>query len=257
MDVVTQVLAARSRDASGLRQMLGASVVAHAVLAILVVFMPAGLFGSFEREPEHVMTISLGGPPGPRTGMTTMGGRPVQSVPVETKKTVEAIRPPAARTPEMIEPTKNKPKVSPTKVENAVKTPTSRTPTKGDELRKGSAVAETGGRGQGFGLSGGLGGVSGYLDTANFCCPEYIATMLDLVRRNWDSKQQSVGTTVVKYTIMPDGRITSVQVEKSSGYPSLDFMASRALQLTAKLPPLPQAFTEPSLTVHIVFEYQR
>ncbi len=34
-------------------------------------------------------------------------------------------------------------------------------------------------------------------------------------------------------------------------------MASRAMLLTRKLPPLPAAFTEPSLTVHLVFEYQR
>jgi TonB family protein len=258
MDAVTQILAARPREADSLRQMAGVSLAVHVVLGVVLVFSPVGYFGASQREPENVMVISLGGPVGPRTGMTTMGGRPVQSVPTETKKAIEPVRPPAARTPEMIEPTKNKPKVSPTKVENAAKTPTSRTPTKGEEVRKGSAVAETFGKGQGFGLSsGGGGGTEGYLDTANFCCPEYISTMLELIRRNWDSKQQSVGKTMVKYTIMPDGTITSVQVERSSGYQGLDFLASRSLQLTRKLPPLPTAFTEPSLTVHLVFEYTR
>jgi TonB family protein len=258
MDAVTQVLATRPRDADSLGQMAGVSLAAHIVFGLALMFSPIGYFGGAEKEPENVMVISLGGPVGPRTGMTTMGGRPVQSVPTETKKAIEPVRPPAARTPEMIEPTKKQPKVSPTKVENSAKTPSSRTPTKGEELRKGSSPSETGARGQGFGLSsGGGGGTEGYLDTANFCCPEYISTMLELIRRNWDSKQQSVGKAMVKYTIMPDGTITGVQVERSSGYQTLDFLASRSLQLTRKLPPLPSAFTEPSLTVHLVFEYTR
>jgi TonB family protein len=62
---------------------------------------------------------------------------------------------------------------------------------------------------------------------------------------------------VVKYTIQRDGTLTNIQVEKPSGYPTLDFLAVRALQLTRKLPPLPAPFTEPSLTVHLVFEYTR
>ena len=44
-------------------------------------------------------------------------------------------------------------------------------------MQKGTAVAETGAQGQGFGLSSGGGGDGGYLDVANFCCPEYLATM--------------------------------------------------------------------------------
>jgi TonB family protein len=203
------------------------------------------------------MMISLGGAPGPRTGgMTTVGARPVQQV-SESPKAIEPVRPPAARAPEMVEPTKNVPKKLETKTDNPAKDPRSRTPTKGEEIRKGTAVAETSARGQGFGLTTtGGGGTGSYLDTANFCCPEYLGTMLDLIRRNWDSKQQSVGMTVVKYTIQRDGSV-NVLVEKSSGSQALDFMANRALLLTRKFPPLPPAFTEPSLTVHLVFEYQR
>lgn len=238
--------------------MLGASVAAHLLLLAVVYLAPASWLGGLhDVEPENVMTISLGGPPGPRTGLTTMGGRPVQTVPTETKKIIEPVRPPAAREPEMIEPRRDAPKRSETKVRDTAKDPRSRTPTTGADIRKGTAVADTSGRGQGFGLSSGGGGTGSYLDTANFCCPEYIATMLDLVNRNWDSKQQSAGTVVVKYTIQRDGRLTDVLVEKSSGYQTLDFVASRALQLTRQLPPLPAAFTEPSLTVHLVFEYQR
>jgi TonB family protein len=239
--------------------MLGASTLAHAALVAVVVLGPASWFGArIVEEERNVMTISLGGAPGPRDGgFTPMGGRPVQEAITETKPAVEPVRPPAARTPEMIEPTKVAPKRPETKTRDDAKDPRGRTPTKGQEVQKGSSVAETGGRGQGFGLSPGGGGTGSYLDTANFCCPEYISLMLDLIKRNWDHNQQASGTALVKYTIQRDGTLTAIQVEKSSGYQALDYMASRSLVLTRKLPPLPAAFTEPSLTVHLVFEYQR
>jgi TonB family protein len=258
MDVVTQIVTGRGHEVDGLRRMLGVSAATHVVLIAIVALAPGSWFGARTADqPENVMVISLGGPPGPRTGMTTLGGRPVQTVPVDSKQAIQPVRPPAAREPEMIEPRKAAPKKTEAKVQQDAKDPKSRTPTVGEEIRKGSSVAETGARGQGFGLSSGGGGTGSYLDTANFCCPEYIATMVDLIRRNWDSKQQSVGVATVKYTIQRDGTLTAVQVEKSSGYATLDLLANRAVLLTRKLPPLPTAFSEPSLTVHLVFEYQR
>lgn len=258
MDAVSQVITTRARQPDGLQSTLGASLLAHLGLIAVVFFMPAAWFGDTEQAPEVVMTVSLGGPVGPRDGgMTQMGGRPVQAV-AEAKRSIEPVRPPAAATPEMIEPKKSAPKKAEAKVTTTAKTPTGRTPTRGEEVRKGSAVsADASARGQGFGLSSGGGGTGSYLDTANFCCPEYIALMLEEIRNNWDYRQQASGTALVKYTILRDGSITAIQVEKSSGYAALDFLATRALQATRKIQPLPAAFTEPSLTVHLVFEYQR
>src|ERR687888_350689 len=55
-----------------------------------------------------------------------------------------------------------------------------RTPTKGPQTRFGSTVAETGTRGQGFGLSSGGGPGSGStLDVADFCCPDYLMLMIE------------------------------------------------------------------------------
>jgi TonB family protein len=257
VDAVTEIVTLRSREADGLTQMVGASVLVHLVVVAVIMFGPDSWFGRIEAAPENVMVISLGGAPGPRSGgMTAIGGRPVQQV-TESPKAIEPVRPPAARVPEMIEPTKVVKRPEP-KVLDAAKDPRSRTPTKGQEVQKGTAVAETSNRGQGFGLTTtGGGGTGSYLDTANFCCPEYISVMLDLIRRNWESKQQSAGVALVKFTIQRDGSLTGGIVEKTSGYPTLDFLATRALQLTRKLPPLPDAFTEPSLTVHLAFEYQR
>jgi TonB family protein len=258
MDAVTQVIAARSTHTDTMQSTLGVSVLAHLGLVAAVFFAPASWFGNTPPPEQVVMTISLGGPVGPRDGgMTPMGGRPVQAV-AEAKRAVEPVRPPAARTPEMIEPKKTAPKKAEAKVTETTKTPTGRTPTKGEEVRKGSAVsAAQSARGQGFGLSSGGGGTGSYLDTGNFCCPEYIALMLEQIRSNWQSQQQASGVVLMKYTIQRDGTITGILVERSSGYATLDFMAQRALQLTRRLPPLPQAFTEPSLTVHLTFEYTR
>lgn len=258
MDAVSEVIAARARADVGIQNTLGFSVLAHLALIAAVFFAPSWWFGSGTPAEQVVMTISLGGPIGPRDGgMTTMGGRPVQAI-AEAKRAIEPVRPPAARAPEMIEPKKTAPKKAESKITETAKTPSGRTPTKGEEIRKGSAVsAAPSARGQGFGLSSGGGGTGSYLDTANFCCPEYIGLMVEQIRSNWDYRQQATGMVMVRFTIQRDGTIANVQVERSSGYPTLDFLATRALQLTGKLPPLPQPYTEPTLGVHLSFEYSR
>src|SRR5437762_3492037 len=79
---------------------------------------------------------------------------------------VEKTRPPAR-------PGETRPRA----LEDVAKAPDGRGTTlaRGNELRAGSAVAETGARGQGFGLTTGGGtGVSGTLDVGDFCCPDYI-----------------------------------------------------------------------------------
>lgn len=255
MDAVSEVLTARAAKADGLTSMVGWSAMCHLVLVAAVAFVPAHWWGAEPPAPEVIMQISLGGAVGPRDGgLATLGGRAIQqAVPVETKRPVEPVRPPAAQTPAMIEPTKAPPRKTPdNKV--AAKDPRSRVPTKGAEVRPGSTVAETGGKGLGFGLSAGGGGVGLKLDVANFCCPEYLATMLDLINRNWSSRQQATGTTAMRFVIQRDGRIADVAVEQSSGNGNLDYLSQRALVLT-KLPPLPPGYDQPALTVRLYFPY--
>src|SRR5262245_13709890 len=159
MDAVSAVLVQRAHDTERLTPLIGWSAVIHVVLTIVVAIVPASWLGAIKSEPEVVMQISLGGAIGPRDGgLSTLGGRPTQVEATETKEVVEPVRPPAAKAPEMVEPTKTAPKkLTPTaKVE--AKDPKSRTPTKGEKVEQGSAVAQTAGRGQGFGLSAGGGG---------------------------------------------------------------------------------------------------
>ena len=60
----------------------------------------------------------------------------------------------------------------------------------------------------------------------------------------------------MKFTILRNGTIQSPQVERSSGFAALDNSSMRALQLT-RLAPLPAAFENPTLTVHLRFDYTR
>ena len=255
MDAVSEVLVARTQKSDGIGSMVGASVAAHVVLVALFVLLPAGWFGAEKKEPENIMQISLGGPVGPDiAGLNVAGARPIQQV-SESPKSVEPVRPPAAKTPEMVLPTKAPPKkTTPNKVE--AKDPRSTRPTKGAEVTKGTAVAETSAKGQGFGLSSGMGGEGGYLEVGNFCCPQYLATMRNAIMSNWNSRQGAAGRTHMRFVIRKDGSIVDVSVQRSSGVQTLDYYAQRALLLT-KLPPLPVGYDEPTLAVHLYFDYQR
>jgi TonB family protein len=154
-------------------------------------------------------------------------------------------------------PTPNFREVKAPSVKQAPEEARGRTPTRGAEVTAGSAVAETGTRGQGFGLSSGGAGLGSTLDVANFCCPDYIVLMTDLIRRSWNRTAEVSGQTTIKFTIQRDGRITEPALEKSSGYTALDLNAQRAVMITRQLPPLPAAFSNPTLTVHLDFQYQR
>jgi TonB family protein len=257
MDAVSEVLIARAAKDDGLTSMLGASALAHVVLVLAFVILPAAWFGASNKQPETIMQISLGGPIGPNDGgMNVLGGRTIQqAVPVEPKKPIEPVRPPAAKAPEMVLPTKAPPrKAEPNKVE--AKDARSTRPTKGAEVQQGSSVAETKGKGFATGLSSGGGGEGGHLEVANFCCPEYLTTMAARIKANWNSQVGASGRTTMRFVIQKDGRIVDITVEQSSGYEAMDSYAKRALML-AKLPPLPDGYTEQALAVHLYFDYVR
>jgi len=257
MDAVSEVLIARAPKGDGMSSMLTASAAAHVTLLLAFVFTPAWWLGADNKPPETIMQISLGGPIGPSDGgLSTLGGRTIQqAVPVEPKKPIEPVRPPAAKAPEMVMPTKAPPKkTEPNKVE--AKDPRSNRPTKGAEVQQGTSVADTKAKGMGFGLSSGMGGEGGRLEVGDFCCPEYLAAMSNLIKRNWNSQVGAVGRTHLRFVIQKDGRIVDITVEQSSGVETMDSYAKRALLLT-KLPPLPAAYPEAALAVHLYFDYQR
>ena len=250
---VSDVIAARATGADHLGATLVWSVAAHVVLVALVASMPAWR-SQADETPATVMNISLGGAPGPTNGgMTPIAGRVVQA-PEPEEPPQRAERPPAVAEPEMGLPT---PRPERVEVERTSEEARGSTPTTGPEPQEGQAAVDTGARGQGFGLTtGGGGGTGAFVDVSNFCCPEYLELMVQLIQRNWNSNQQIAGRTQMVVTIQRDGRISFSEVERASGYLALDMAATRAVALT-QLPPLPAQYPGAELTVHFVFEYQR
>lgn len=260
-----ELLAQRAADTEPIRGPLALSIGAHAVALAVMLLGPGswlgGLSGQGSEEPDVVMAIRLGGPEGPgEGGQTALGGRPIQEIlTLEEARRPQWIQPPSPSPPPMTIPVADARRPEPeTPVETVPDEARGNTPTRGPELLEGSTMADTGVEGIGIGLSGGgLGGSDGELDLANFCCPEYLSTMLQVIRRQWDSNQQVPGVSVVRFTIQRDGAVAAVAVDRSSGYLALDMSAQRAILLTSQLPPLPSAFSEPSLTVRLTFEYRR
>jgi TonB family protein len=107
-----------------------------------------------------------------------------------------------------------------------------------------------------MGLATGGAGSGGSLDVGNFCCPDYLQVMARRITEQWNSRQGVSGMTVMRFTIQRDGRITDIGTEQSGGY-VLDLAAQRALLAVGRVPQLPPAFTHPSLTVYLRFEYKR
>lgn len=253
----------RAREHGQLRRTAVVSLAAHVLLIAAVLIAPDGWWDTAGPEPAFdVMTLRLGGPEGPGVGgRTALGSRAVQQVvPLPEIRRPQWIQPPTPAPPKMIlpvpEPVAARPEPE-VEVDTAPDEARGRTPTRGPEAREGLAMADTGVRGTGVGLSGGgLGGDGTELDVGDFCCPRYLSTMIDLIRRRWDNNQRVPGSVVVRFTIGRSGAIDGVDVDRSSGHLALDMSAQRAVLLTRALPPLPTAYPDDALPVRLTFEYQ-
>lgn len=245
---VTDIIVARGREPEGIKTMLVWSIAGHIGLATMALLWN----GPTDAPPREVMTISLGGAPGPDTGgKTQIGGEAVQApAPPEQPKPVEA--PPAAKPPVMSLPTeRSRPRTQP-KPTQAPPEATATTPNTGAVPREGKTRVRGEGLGTGLSSSGGAGGAI-QLDVTNFCCQEYLDRMVATIRQNWDQSPSIVGSTTMRFVIARDGTIRSPQVLKSSGFVVLDNAAMRALQLS-RLPPLPEQFDNPTLGVQLQFD---
>jgi TonB family protein len=260
-EAVSDILIERARETDSIGQMVLVSLFAHASLIAVLVLLPAS-WRSGSVSPEATpMTITLAGGTGPDAGgMTPISTRPVQ---VEAPATTT---PPAAKAPEMVEPapaTKPVPKTPPKPIEKPADKSSTRKPTSGAEVKAGDARAETGGLPTPFGgltmpSGGGPAGSGVKTDYANFCCPEYLNQMTDLIKRNWNQNQGSSGQVKVKFTIRRDGTLAGVpEIETSSNQAFLDLESQRAITKVGRFPPLPREFTENTLILHLIFEYHR
>ncbi len=259
-EAVSEILVARAREADGLTRMVMYSLIAHALLITAIAIVPESWRQRTTPVEATPMIITLGGAPGPeKTGMTAIADRQVQALaPPDARPAPQPV--PAATPPEMTLPAaKPVPKTPVKPIEKPADKSSSRKPTTGAEIKTGSSKVETGGAAVPFGglATGGGGGTGVRTDVGDFCCPAYIQTMVDMIRKNWNRQQAAAGTVEVKFTIQRDGMLTAIDVEKTSGIQMLDLAAARAVSRTKQLPPLPREFTRPTLTVYVLFEYER
>ena len=120
----------------------------------------------------------------------------------------------------------------------------------GSQLSRGS-----GGSGN-LGNPGGGGGAPG-IDALRE--PDFGPYMRELQRRiklNWDPPKGNESKRVVLlFKIAKDGRLLSCRVQKSSGMPSADQAALKAVELTAPFRPLPADFKGQSIDIQFTFDY--
>ncbi len=200
--------------------------------------------------PEAVAFVQIGFP-GPSQGM---GGGPSPGEPVEE---VAAPEPPKEEAPRVVRPTKEDreqlpmPDAKPKRSKARPKKPESgligRDAASRDSARLKAATATPG---------LGMGGAGGSPFDGDFEYSYYVQQMFGRVFQNWQRVPvRGTSFTIIRFTIMRDGRLQDIQVEESSGVPQLDRAASRAVYLSDPLPPLPQSYPRDRVGVHLRFEY--
>lgn len=240
------------RAPRALNRTLSFSFAIHISAVVLLFVLPRSWFTDAQ-TPTQVMTISLAGSPGQKTsGTTQISSKTVEEVapPVRTPP-----RPPEAKPDPSAALVKSTPQAPIKPVETSKPTTDTRPPTTGQRVAQGTARVDTGVQtlGEGLTIPGGE-GTGGETDLANFCCPEYVMTFSNIIRSNWQRDPNGKGMTVIRFTIARDGKITVDQMLSSSGSGLLDRAARRALEVS-KLPPLPSAYTNPTLVIRLGFDH--
>jgi len=90
----------------------------------------------------------------------------------------------------------------------------------------------------------------------------YVKQVNDKVSSNWykvevDPRVTSAKRVYLVFDIQKDGTPSNVRIEQSSGIPSLDQSAVRALQRIDTFGPLPREYTGSKVSVEFWFDYQR
>jgi TonB family protein len=240
----------------GLQRSLTVSFAVHVAVIVALFLVPREWLS--KRQPDtQLMNISLGSAGARTGGLNAAGAQPIEEVapPPKRAEPERAVPPkPEPPTPSpAAKPTTSKP------IETAAtRTPKPPPPLTGRQVQQGSARAATMATGQNTGLAtgGGAGGGAFAQFDPNFCCPEYVDEMLRRISANWKRHQPEAGTTTIKFTINRDGSFSKPEIEKSSGSVLLDLNSKQAFD-GLRLPPLPAAYTEQNVTIHLSFPYVR
>ena len=85
----------------------------------------------------------------------------------------------------------------------------------------------------------------------------YAQMIRDRIAQNWNTNglaaRTQIAPAIVAFVIMRDGSVRNPQIVQSSGNPSIDDTALRAVYQAAPLPPLPPQITENSISAQFTF----
>ena len=112
-----------------------------------------------------------------------------------------------------------------------------------------------GGAKGGFGFSGGAGDFGNKYSW-------YVQIVQRKVSQNWmqyeiDPRITNANRVYVQFDIMRDGHPANIEVEQSSGVPSLDISAKRAIARIDTFGPLPADYSGGKVTVEFWFDYKK
>ncbi len=242
------------------------SVALHiAVAAAIILYAVVGPGGSGS-------TWGAGGG-GDAMGVTLVSSVPLPASPVQTQNIVaneskgltkslpktEEKEPEAIPIPDKNAKTKPKPRPSETRQKTApqpVDEASNVVPFgEGGPVSGPYGVFNAGGAKGGFGFTGGGGDFGSRYAW-------YVRVVQQKVSENWlkyevDPRVSDARRVYVTFDIKRDGHPANVQVEQSSGVPSLDQSAVRALQRIDTFGPLPPDYAENKVSVEFWFDYKR
>ncbi len=105
------------------------------------------------------------------------------------------------------------------------------------------------------------GGIQGFGDGAfGSKYAEYVQAMVRRISQNWlkglvDSRITHAPRVYISFDIGRDGKVSNVSVQQSSGFPTLDNSAMRAIYASNPLQPLPRDYSGSTVNVKFYFEY--
>jgi periplasmic protein TonB len=245
---------------------LGWSAGFHVAVAVLIM-----VYAVFFAGPHGQGWGSGGG--GSSIGVTLVSNVPLPATPAPTQNvlaneskgvTQSQPKPQEEKEPDAIEiqgkNTKIKPKKTPTAT-TAKPKPAPEEETNQVAFGEGGPVSgpygsfDAGGAKGGFGITGSGGDFGSRYGW-------YVQIIQRKVSENWlkyevDSKITSANRVYITFNVARDGHPYDVQVEQSSGVPSLDISAVRALQRIDTFGPLPSDYSGSSINVEYWFDYKK
>jgi TonB family protein len=240
VDPVTKILIARELTRPRLLPWVVLAIVMHAGVAAATYLV--GRRAASRPVQLPVVSVKIVRPQAPsRRPPSRQPERRATAVPQPTKAPPTAVpepEPVATAPPKEDVP---RPSEDAMRAADSVATPAPTQPPAPAGGGRGLSVGET--------VSGGASGIP-----ADFHFTYYIERMLALIESRWYKPSVPPGTRArVGFVILKSGKVEGIRLEESSGNSSFDRAALRAMYAANPLPPLPPAYGEPSLTVHLSF----